>query len=138
TSSAGGVVSFEHGGGGAETRIICGKFALDHEGSDALLALLPRLLHVPGHGTDLAPWVDTTLRLLDREIDGASPGADVLLTRLTDVFFVQVLRRHLERSGAGGWLAAASDPHVGRALAMVHDDPSGPWTASELGARVGL
>jgi AraC-like DNA-binding protein len=36
-----------------------------------------------------------------------------------------------------GWLAAASDPLVGRALALLHRKPSHDWTIAELGAEVG-
>lgn len=129
----------EHGGGGAATRIICGKFQLDHEGGSALMNLLPEVLHAPASGAAIAPWVDTTLRLLDGELDREEPGIDAMLARLTDVLFVQVLRRHFAASNsARGFIAAVQDPAIGRALAMVHDDPGGPWSAAQLGARVGL
>jgi AraC-like DNA-binding protein len=139
TRMSGGVAVLEHGGGGAATRIICGKFRLEHDGGGTVLALLPPLLHAPAGTAALGPWIDTTLRLLDGEIDGADLGIEAMLARLTDVLFVQVLRRHFARGvGERGWLAAVQDPIIGRALALVHDEPGGPWSAGELGARVGL
>jgi AraC-like DNA-binding protein len=139
TSVRGGVAVLEHGGGGERTRIICGKFCLDHDGGGAVLGLLPPLLHAAGGTTSLAPWVDTTLRLLDGEIDRDQPGIEEMLARLTDMLFVQVLRRHFAAgAGARGWFAAVQDPLIGRALALVHEEPGGPWSAAELGARVGL
>jgi AraC-like DNA-binding protein len=133
------VPDLEYGGGGELTRIICGNFQIDHDGGGALLDLLPPLLHAPAGDTSVAPWVDTTLRLLDAEIGRAQPGVGAMLTRLADVLFMQVLRSHFARgSGARGWFAAVQDPAIGRALSLVHEDPGGPWTASELGARVGL
>lgn len=139
SASSGGVALLEHGGGGAATRIICGKFQLDHEGAGALLNLLPPLLHAPAGGAAIAPWVDTTLRLLDGELDRDEPGIGAMISRLTDVLFVQVLRRHFaSEQGARGWLAAVQDPAIGRALSLVHEDPGGPWSAAELGSRVGL
>src|SRR5262249_22731253 len=126
-----GVAELDFGGGGDATRIICGKFELQHEGANALLVLLPRVLHARARQGSLAPWVDTTLRLLDREVDAPRAGADVLLTRLADVLFVQVLRCHLESAECAGLLAAVADPIIGRALALVHEEPAGPWTAAE-------
>lgn len=37
-----------------------------------------------------------------------------------------------------GWLAGLRDPQVGRALAMLHDRPTEPWTAEMLAAQVGM
>jgi AraC-like DNA-binding protein len=36
-----------------------------------------------------------------------------------------------------GWLAGA-DPHIGKALQLIHERPGQPWTLRELGRRVGL
>jgi AraC-like DNA-binding protein len=136
---ASGVLDLEFGGGGERTRIICGKFRIDHPGGDSLLELLPPLLHAPAASASAAPWVDTTLRLLDTEIGREQPGLDAMLTRLTDVLFMQVIRSHFAAGpGARGWFAAVQDPAIGRALALVHEEPGGPWSAAALGARVGL
>ena len=40
--------------------------------------------------------------------------------------------------GQTGWLAGLRDRFVGRALALMHQDPAYPWTVEELGKRVGL
>src|SRR5438094_936305 len=53
------------------------------------------------------------------------PGADLIVRRLSDVFFVQVLRAWLEAQpiGGGGWLAAVSDPQIGATLRAIHNNP---------------
>jgi AraC-like DNA-binding protein len=37
-----------------------------------------------------------------------------------------------------GWLAGLRDRHVGRALALLHEQPAHPWTVDELARKVGL
>ena len=41
-------------------------------------------------------------------------------------------------AGAPGWHRAQSDPIVGRALSLLHDDPAHAWTVAELAARTGV
>ncbi len=59
--------------------------------------------------------------------------------------FVDAVRRHLEGLPQGdgvsheqGWLAALGDPHVGRAIMLLHAKPAADWTLEELGKQVGL
>ena len=68
------------------------------------------------------------------------PGQDVALSRLTEVLFVEVLRSWIKSlsPGQGGWLGAISDPHIGPALKLIHEQPDRAWSLSELGERVGL
>ena len=37
-----------------------------------------------------------------------------------------------------GWLAALRDPHIGRALGLLHAKPQQDWTLEELGRQVGM
>jgi AraC-like DNA-binding protein len=136
----GGVMALEHGGGGAETVLVCGKFQLDHAAGAALLTLLPRVLHAGAGGGPVAPWVETTLRLMEDEVARAGAGADAMLARLADVLFMQVLRVHVaaQPESARGWLAALRDAHIGRALSLIHDRPGDAWSAETLSTQVGL
>jgi AraC-like DNA-binding protein len=128
----------EYGGGGAETRIICGTFSMEHDVGEALLASLPAMVHV---AADPQPGaIDATLRLLDHELGAADQGSGAIISRLLDVLVVQIFRQHLATSPGRveGWLAAVHDQHIGRALALVHGDPAGRWSAAALAARVGM
>jgi len=85
-----------------------------------------------------------------RELDGAirqaceaasgRPGAEIVVTRLSEVLFVQAVRAHLAAlpEGARGWVGALRDPPVARALALIHRHPERPWTVESLGRAVGL
>ena len=40
--------------------------------------------------------------------------------------------------GETGWLAGLRDPHIARALALLHRNPNQRWTVDDLGREVGL
>jgi AraC-like DNA-binding protein len=53
---------------------------------------------------------------------------------------IQAIRSWIARDPAarGGWLGALRDPQIGRAIALVHHDPSGGWTVASLATNVGM
>jgi len=63
-----------------------------------------------------------------------------MLARLSELMFVEVVRRHLEAlpPQQTGWLAGVRDPFVGRALALLHARPAEAWTLDSLGKEAGL
>jgi AraC-like DNA-binding protein len=126
-------------GCGAETRLICGAFRFEGNEVHPLLSLLPPLVQLPsadGHPPD---WLDATIRLLAAETRTPRAGTETIVTRLTDVVFVQLLRAWVERlpTGEGGWLGAMRDPQIGAALGLIHREPQRPWTIAALAAAVG-
>lgn len=67
------------------------------------------------------------------------PGTATILSRLTDILFVQVLRAWLaEQPDQPSWLSGLNDPRVGPALALIHERPGEAWTVETLAAKVGL
>jgi AraC-like DNA-binding protein len=71
--------------------------------------------------------------------DAAIPGSELMLGRLMESLFVEVVRRYAERlpASAKGWFAALNDPIVGRALQFVHGNPARRWTLDELAREAG-
>ncbi len=135
------VATLVYGGQGALTRIICGSFALRHAAGDAMLAALPPLLHARGRGPGgVGAWLDTTIDMLAHELDRRAPGAEVMVARLTDVLVMHLLRACVEQAPelGGGWLSALRDERIGRALATMHKQPAGKWTAESLASRAGM
>jgi AraC-like DNA-binding protein len=125
------------GEGGPETRILCGSFRFGAAARRWLLPHLPALLVVRGDGSPMAAFLDATLRALEHEAERGGPGADLVVARLSEVLLVQVLRAWA-RSGAPGWLAALSDPQLGRLLAAVHEAPARSWSADEMARCAGV
>ncbi len=63
-----------------------------------------------------------------------------VLSRMTEVLFVEVLRSWIKSlgPGEGGWLGAIADRHIGKALQLIHEQPEHPWTLGALGRHAGL
>src|SRR5262249_46249842 len=68
-------------------------------------------------------------------------GAAAVVTRLADILFMQAVRAYLDENihtAQSGWLAALRDQQIGRALALLHDQPHNTWTVATLADRVAL
>lgn len=133
-------IQMRHGGGGAATRFVCGYLGCNRGVSRPLISALPRLLCIPigdGHAMTL---LRDLLRVGVRESLAPRPGAESMLAKLAELIFVEALRRYAEGlpPEVKGWLAAVRDPHVGRALAALHDAPGRAWTVDELAREAAL
>lgn len=128
------------GGSGAERlHLICGFLGCDARPFNPLLQTLPRMLHV--RAAD-APGNDLLGRLIELTIGESRAnraGGDCIRLRLSELLFVEVVRRHLASlpPAQTGWLAALKDRAIGRALALLHERPEHPWTLDELASAVG-
>ena len=128
-----------HGGGGEpRTTMICGYFHLARPPRSGVLELLPRVLRIEQAGN--AEWLETILQRMVTESAQDRPGQQAVLSRMTEMLFVEVLRSWLDslRPGEGGWLGALRDPHIGKALQLLHKKLAEPWTLTDVGRRVGL
>jgi len=112
----------QQGGGSAETRLICGSFQFEHTAESPLLPLLPPLLHIRGDKGQAEAWLASTLQLLAFEARHARPGVQTVISRLTEIIFVQAVRVWMasQPAGQGGWVGALRDPHIGAALGLIH------------------
>jgi AraC-like DNA-binding protein len=120
------------------TTLVCGFIGCDVRPFNPLLAALPRFLHLPANGAgDLS---EQLAQLALAESGDRRPGSEALLERLSEMMFVDAIRRHVDglEGEATGWLAGLRDRFVGRALALIHERPGQDWSVEELGQRVGL
>jgi transcriptional regulator GlxA family with amidase domain len=80
------------------------------------------------------------MQLVRAEAQGHQPGAETVITRLSEILFLHVVRDYLSRLGdrQAGWLRALQDPQIGQALALIHHQPEERWTVEALARRVGL
>ena len=67
-------------------------------------------------------------------------GGEGILAKLSELMFIEVVRRHLEAlpPEQTGWLAGLRDPFVGKALSLMHGAPARNWTIEDLAKDVGL
>ncbi len=122
----------------AQTVFVCGFLGCDLRPFNPLVAALPRLLHVPAEGNER--WDTLMVRQAVLETQERRPGSEAVLERLSEMMFVDAVRRYLDRlpQDSTGWLAGLRDRSVGKALTLLHEQPGYDWTIEILSARVGL
>jgi len=116
---------------------VCGFLACDARPFNPLLAALPRVIHLSNpEGGPIGAFVQFALA----EANDRRPGGECVLGHLSELMFVDVVRRYLESlpPERTGWLAALREPFVGRALTALHQNPSRDWTIESLAREVGL
>ena len=76
--------------------------------------------------TEAGDWLDITRCYMIEEAGGDRPANVAMLTRMTELFFMEVLRRYMQQlpPDQTGWLAGLRDPAVGHVL-PVDAHPSG-------------
>ena len=147
------------GGGGEVARFVCGYLHCDQK-FNPLFGALPRLMCVRNREGDVVVesvgsakpslgrtvpfhagmWLNTTLYYLIKEAQAEDSSSQLILGRLTELMFVEVLRRYMEELAPGqkGWLAALKDPSVSRAIKLLHAHPARAWTVEDLARDAGV
>ena len=117
--------TFKVEGTGDVTNFIGGTFAFENHESHPLLKVLPTFLHFSGKagrtGEDgkMVDWFATTLDFISSEATARQPGFETVITRLSDILFIQAVRAYASTVSdeQPNWFAAAADPHIGAAIA---------------------
>jgi len=134
------VLVVEHGGEGERTSIICGFLQCDELLFHPIMRHLPSLIHVSPDTTPADTWLAGTIRHTAEEASKAGPGSRNMLPRLTEVMFVEILRKFMHDLSADeiGWFAAFNDAVAGAALKHLHSAPMDGWSVELLARRIGV
>ena len=158
-SSKGGVASVNFGARGEASRIVCGYLQCDQK-FNPLVGSMPTAIWLRRDRNKQSPliardrqfapwcvvplengqWLETTLQHTLRELSDVSPGNIAMLTRLSEIMFVEVLRRYMKQlpEDYKGWLAAVRDRSVGKVLELMHSEPSRGWTIEDLASAAAM
>src|SRR5712672_2030292 len=122
----GGLFTIHHGCDGAE--------------DNPVISTLPRLLKLDAEQGGAAEWIRSTFQYAAEEVAAGRPGSETVLAKLSELLFVEAVRRYAQAlpQGQTGWLAGLRDPYVARALALLHRDITRPWNVDDLSREVGL
>jgi AraC-like DNA-binding protein len=117
-------------------RWLCGTFTIGDPRASHLLASLPAVIILRGARGPALEGLEVARRMLVFEMQSPSQGSAVMIARILDLIFIQILRAWAASTDAEpNWLAGALDPQIGPALSAIHRDPGHDWTVEEL-ARV--
>lgn len=125
---------------GADTcHFVCGFFGCDARPFNPLLNALPRVIHSPISTTSQG-WLTSLLDVAVKESAERSAGSEVMLAKLAELMFVEVMRNHIDRlpEDASGWFAGLRNPQIGAALRLIHGRPTDPWTLDNLSREIGM
>lgn len=136
----GGLFTIQHGGGGQRTRMICGYLGCDDIEENPVLSTLPPLLKLDAEQGGAAEWIRSTFQYAADEVASGRPGSETVLAKLSELLFVEAVRRYAETlpQSQTGWLAGLRDPYVARTLALLHRDLTRDWNVDDLSREVGL
>jgi AraC-like DNA-binding protein len=132
--------TMHHGGDGPPCHITYGALRFDPVAARRLTNILPPLIHLDALDADSTGWMQSTLRLIALEASQLGPGAEIMITRIADVLVIQAIRSWIQHAPISeqGWIAAFNDEVIGRALALIHQEPAAAWSVAGLARDVGL
>lgn len=124
--------------GGDQVGLICGFLGCDARPFNPLLATLPKVMHVSRASGDGV--IEQFVKLALLESTSQRAGGECVLARLSELMFVEVVRRYVASLPPEnvGWLAGLRDESIGRALGKLHHSPAHGWTLDELAREVGM
>jgi AraC-like DNA-binding protein len=134
------IMQLEVGAKGPETNFVTGAFVLDDPLARQILAVLPPVIRMRPELEQGVPSFLENIQFITREVETDRPGSEVVLLRMADVIFIQILRAYLARvpDDGGGFLGALRDPRTAAALGAMHHRAEAPWTVASLAKEVGL
>ena len=129
------------GDGKSDAELICGFFTCDARPFNPLLDSLPRFIRFGRNSSRGShSLLDQFIRFATEEMGNKRAGSQIVLNRLSELLFVEVIRWHMDQlanDSNTGWLAGLRDPLIGRALTLLHAQPAHAWTLEELASRAG-
>jgi AraC-like DNA-binding protein len=127
------------GGGAASTNLVCGYLACDAQPFNPLLESLPPVINVGNPAHDGAGWISQFIRFAVSEATEKHAGSESVLTKLSELLFIDVVRRYLVTLPPEhtGWLAGLRDPLIAKVMFLMHARPTHDWGIDELAREAG-
>jgi hypothetical protein len=118
------------------TRWLTGTFVYDSAAVNMLLAALPDVIAFERLRERGYEWFDVSFRLLAKERREPTPGAVVMISRILDLMYIQLLRVWATSTESSpGWLRAGMDPDIGGVLDAIHANPARAWSNAAMAQR---
>jgi AraC-like DNA-binding protein len=119
--------------GPPDARALIGYCAFGSPDAALLVSLLPRRVQVRGE-----PRLATLVGLVSDESRALRPAREVILERLLEVLLIEALRSTAGTAASPGLLRGLADERLALAIRAMHQDPTRPWTVSQLARQAAL
>ena len=119
---------------GADVRLLCGIFQPVEDFQHPLFLTLPEFIHARfSDDTRERSWGSHAAYAIDKAVELGSPGMDVLIDRLYEVLFIQLLQQHYSSSeSASTFFCSRNAPRIYRVLEAIHKNPGNDWTLDNM------
>ncbi len=121
------------------TTILCGHFEFDRDLEHPFFDALPEVIHISDTSRKELNWFESASGMIMHEVNSANPGSDVIIDRLAEVLFIQVLRSYMRQNDVTqGFFAALKDKQINTALKMIHSVPEKKWKLESIAKEIGM
>lgn len=126
-------------GGPPTARLVCGFLACDARPFNPLIENLPSVMIADSSESGSMPWLAELVKYAWSEVSAGRAGSETMLSKLTELMFIEVVRQYIDRMPADqqGWLAGLRDPVVSKALSLMHAEPANDWNVGSLAKCAG-
>lgn len=121
--------------GGDAVVIVC-RFRFDPYSLRGMISALPERIHI--QRAQGAEWLDGMVHFMMRETVDAQPGAALMISRIIDLLVIRTLRTWVHLGHRSGWLGSLADARIARALRVMHERPTQPWSIAALAEVAGM
>lgn len=119
--------------------LICGHFEFDRDFDHPFVKALPQMIHISNLNRSDIGLMEAATNVIIRETGSQSAGAEVVVDRLAEILFVQILRTYiLRKSNETTFWAALQDEQISKSLKLIHTKPQENWTLESLAGLVGM
>ncbi len=119
--------------------LMCGAFEYDSSIDHPFIRDLPCFIHIRAKDSPELDWLRSLIRVVAMESRDSKPGSVVIVDRLTEVLFIQLLRVYMQNSDLDAcYLKALNDPKIGKALNLIHSEKIASLSVETLAQSVAL
>lgn len=123
----------------SDDTLLCGDFCYDNSIKHPFLNDLPCFIHIEAKQTPELEWLRNLVSVLSNEARKPSPGSSLMVDRLTEVLFIQLMRHYMKNSHRDmGYMAALNDTQIGKALNLIHSEQDAVLTVERLADAIAL
>lgn len=131
--------AIRYGGDDKRCRMLCAGLYYDASLASSLYRALPWMMVLDRSQVDAEPLLNEVVSLLAAQRSEGTPGTQLVTLREFEMAFVLALRPLLrELTNKPEILAALRNPEISRALLIMYNRYSEPWTTEALAREVGM
>lgn len=122
-----------------QNTLLCGSFTYDTSVDHPFLKDLPCFIHISAQQSPELDWLRGLIDVLANESRTVTPGSGIMVDKLTEILFIQLMRFHMnKKANQLGYIAALADSQIGKALNLIHGEIQAQLSVERLGEAVAL